>query len=251
MSEYTLYVHRTCKSSHKLLGYLKERRLLDKITVIQVEELDKALAKMLYSVPALESHGEIIAVDPLEPEFVEAIIVGDRKKALEYVPRDKDEAFERAEKTIMYSGYLSITVLLHGDTRIVWTKEFLRRALRSRIEPSNEAFVKILLDNPVQEREIHDALLRVALMNYLRSIVWVLNGKVSDVDLTRYNDPVIIASWMMAYVSIGRTLLPYPDKRDRVMRIAEELSELLSRWGKPYLRRILAEYRELGLARPM
>jgi|GEM_PF-6868688 len=64
MSGYTLYVHRTCKSSHKLLGYLKERRLLDKITVIQVEELDKALAKMLYSVPALESQDEIIAIDP-------------------------------------------------------------------------------------------------------------------------------------------------------------------------------------------
>lgn|GEM_PF-6750907 len=177
--------------------------------------------------------------------------MGDRKKALEYIPRDRDEAFERAEKTIMYSGYLSIIVLLYGNTRIVWSREFLRRALRSRIEPSNEALVEMLIDNPVQEREIHDALLRAALMNYLRSMVWVLDGKVSDVDLTRYNDPVIIASWMMAYVSIGRTLLPYPDKRERIMRIAEELSELLSRWGKPYLRRILAEYRELGLARSM
>lgn len=149
----------------------------------------------------------------------------------------------------MYSGYLSLLVLLYGDTRIVWSREFLKRALRSRIEPSNELFVDDLLDNPVQEKEIHDALLRVALMNYLRSIVWVLDGKISDADLTRYNDPIIIASWMMTYVSIGRTLLPYLGKKEQVMRVAEELSELLSRWGKPYLRRILAEYRELGLAR--
>ena len=249
MNKYTLYVHRTCKSSHKLLGYLREKGLLDKIAIVQVEKLDEALAKMLYSVPALEFRGEIIAIDPLEPEFVEALILGDREKVTEYIPKNRDEAIERAKKTIMYSGYLSLLVLLYGDTRIVWSREFLKRALRSRIEPSNELFVDDLLDNPVQEKEIHDALLRVALMNYLRSIVWVLDGKISDADLTRYNDSIIIASWMMTYVSIGRTLLPYPGKKEQVMRAAEELSELLSRWGKPYLRRILAEYRELGLAR--
>ncbi len=225
--------------------------MLDKVAVVHVEKLDEALAKMLYSVPALEFRGEIIAIDPLEPEFVEALILGDRERATEYIPRDKDEAIERAKKTIMYSGYLSLLVLLYGDTRIVWSREFLRRALRSRIVPSNELFVDELLDNPVQEEEIHDSLLRVALMNYLRSIVWVSDGKVSNEALAGFSDPTIIATWMMAYVSIGRALLPYPSRKERVAKVAEELSRLLGRWGKQYLRRIINEYRELGLARTM
>lgn len=54
--------------------------MLDKVAVVHVEKLDEALAKMLYSVPALEFRGEIIAIDPLEPEFVEALILGDRER---------------------------------------------------------------------------------------------------------------------------------------------------------------------------
>jgi len=108
-----LYVHRLCLSSYTLYKELKARGTLDKVKFVDTSNGLKAVKKGVFSAPALETQGRLIAVDPIEVELVEAAAALN-KDLSRFAPKTVEKAVEAFFKSLYASGYLSCVSLIHG-----------------------------------------------------------------------------------------------------------------------------------------
>ena len=104
----TIIIHKTCTSSYSLYKSLKERELLDKVTIVEARSPVDWDGHLVWSVPWLLVNGEPAGTDPLPIEAVLAAIDGDPFPA----PRDKVSAFM---ETILHSALAASMVLVNGS----------------------------------------------------------------------------------------------------------------------------------------
>jgi len=243
----SLYLHPTCSSSARVFARLKEEGLLGRVRIISLEPGSAALIdELVPSVPAIRVGNELVAVDPLEPEFVAAIVKGDNDEIARYVPHSVGEAVERFSKSFIYSSYLMVLEYVGGGALEQAIKgSFARAAVRARYMEGGLAD-EVLRSLPGRVDEVREAvgeyLERVVAYSYLREALMVFGGG----GYTEALNPRTALLWLQAKASIGRAHLPRTAWSARSMlpkaeRLVEVVKERQGRW----VPRLLKEFEEL------
>ncbi len=245
MEEYVLFVHPYCVSSIRVLVYLHQeyhgppiglsiRVLTDKYT---------PFTKLLVpSLPALASDDNMIAIDPLEPELLVAILENETETIHKYVPKNGEEAVKRYTESIIASSYLMLKTLLDPDLphRLVNT-EFYDYALRTILAGTKDFrnYVEKNIEKIILEANKYAP--KITALNYLRDIFLVGGQGIRRGDVL---DVKKIMLWMNAKNSIGRAYMSentvYNDKTfiEASLRI---LGILENKFDK-YMDKIIQEY---------
>jgi predicted thioredoxin/glutaredoxin len=191
-----------------------------------------------WSVPWIIVDGQAAATDPVEYPELEAII-----ENRELVVRDPLEAFKN---TIIHSGYLSSIVALWGSIDPVLNNEVISVAIREPITKIDVEYVKERIVEKKEEiyREIIDVVYRTLGIAFVRELLWASRGELTEDDLTKYVDPLIVKTWLIAKASIGRIGLPR-DPWNRGGESAEAISNFISRSARGILNKVRREYEEI------
>jgi len=97
-----LYIHKLCPSSHHVVRYLVSKNLLSRVNIVGTSQnMTAVLRAGIVSVPALKVESELAAIDPLEPEFVEAILLRNESRVRDFVPKSAGEAVEKFRNSIL------------------------------------------------------------------------------------------------------------------------------------------------------
>jgi predicted thioredoxin/glutaredoxin len=182
--------------------------------------------------------GQAAATDPVEYSELEAII-----ENRELVIRDPLEAFKN---TIIHSGYLSSIVALWGSINPVLNNEVISVAIREPITKIDVEYVKGRIVEKKEEiyREIIDVVYRTLGIAFVRELLWASRGELTEDDLTKYVNPLIVKTWLIAKASIGRIGLPR-DPWNRGSESAEAISNFISRSARGILNKVKREYEEI------
>jgi len=219
-----LYVHRLCLSSYTLYKELKARGTLDKVKFIDTSNSLKAVKKGVFSVPALETQGRLIAVDPIEVELVEAAALNEDLSR--FAPKTVEEAVEAFFKSLYASGYLSCVSLIHGLKPILKDLSAVRLLAKLRLGTTlktSEVTEGILKKMETSKDEVRSKLAYICFKNYVREHIW-LNPKANYEDILNILNESNVTSWLLAKTSLGRTLIP--NNLNTVKKAANELIKL-------------------------
>ncbi len=165
-----LLVHAHCPSSYRVVKYLSERGLHRMLEIVPLNPGSPVfLETAVPSVPSLMIGGRVVAVDPLEPEFVEALLLG--KSVREYVPVEEREVVERFVRSAKSSSYLMLHVLFGGlglaDLLATDFAEVAARAYFSGL--SGDYIRRALLSRAGEvERELREHSVKSAAYGFLR-----------------------------------------------------------------------------------
>ena len=241
MTRYLLYVHPYCISSYKVVRYLLERDALDKITVVSlISGNPLSLEKIIPSVPALEVNGKIVAIDPLEPEFVKNIING--LDVSVYVPLNDEQIIKRFIDSVLASSYIAIQIYFGGMTvnDIIHTS-FIEYALRTYFSKLDLNRVRKVLLNRINY--IHDTILkvipRIVAINYLRDLSITRGGKI---DKSEAFDERKLMLWSIAKNSMGRSFTPLLDHTMKNIEKYYVILDILKEKFYEYYTKIINEY---------
>ncbi|ABN69145.1 thioredoxin/glutaredoxin-like protein [Staphylothermus marinus F1] len=246
-----LYFHPLCTSSINVLEYIdKKPNIREKLNIIALtREYYSEQLKIIPSVPALaDANNNILAIDPLEPQLVEAYVNEDHEIVNKYIPNSKDDALERFINSILASSYLTSKILVYPEivTKLIYS-EFSNIALRTRLY-SNTALVEIF-KNYIRENiglvmeKINHYVPRIVSYNYLREIILVYGIENINHD-TVINDKTILL-WLQAKNSIGRAymyheLLLNKDKK-RIDKALNTIIDILEEKIDKYISKLLEE----------
>ncbi len=247
-----MLIHPTCLSSYRLIKNLIEKNTISRVKLVLMENPFQIINYKAWSVPWIIVDGQAAATDPVEYSELEAII-----ENRELVVRDPLEAFKN---TIIHSGYLSSIVALWGSINpvlnnevILWgsinpvlNNEVISVAIRKPITKIDVEYVKERIVEKKEEiyREIIDVVYRTLGIAFVRELLWASRGELTEDDLTKYVDPLIVKTWLIAKASIGRIGLPR-DPWSRGSESAEAISNFISRSARGILNKVKREYEEI------
>ncbi len=234
-----LYVHRLCLSSYTLFKELKARDMLGKVKFVDVSNNLRVVRKGVFSVPALEVKGRLVAVDPIDVELIEAIVFNEDLSR--FAPKTVEEAVEAFFKSLYASGYLSCVSLIHGlevilkDVSVL--KLLTRLSLGSTLKTSEvvEGVRKQLTKD--EGNKVRNSLLNVCFKNYVRELIW-LNPKASYEEIRNLLNENNVASWLLAKASVGRALIP------NNLNIVKEAAKELIKLGEDKLEKTTSKIKE-------
>jgi len=243
-----LYLHPMCSSSARVFTRLMEEGLLRAIEVVSLDPHHGLLTDTLIpSVPALEIEGKLVAVDPLEPEFLEAVLRNDWGRLGAYVPRDEEEAIDRFIKSFIYSSYLMTLEYLSGEAvQAALRGSFARAAIRAWFMSAERAeqLIGALRGSIFKiKKRVSEYLEKVVAYTFLREILTVFGGD----SYTDALNPATVLLWLQAKASIGRAHLD-PDvavDREIYHRKAERIIETVMARKNKWVPRLLKEFNEL------
>ncbi len=242
-----LYLHPLCSSSKKVYEKIKEEGILASIEIVSLAPGHSILTdKLIPSVPALEVGGELVGVDPLEPEYVIAVVQGESGEIGKYVPHDEAEALDRFTKSFIYSSYFMILEYLSGKAiEAALKSDFVHAAIRSRYvsRAKVDRFMNFLHMNIDSIRgRVKEYLERAVAYNYLREALLVYGHN-------RYREvlkPEPILLWLQAKASVGRAhILPHAEKVGVAMNNARRLAEIIREREDRWVPRLLKEFKDL------
>ncbi|MCC6041667.1 MAG: hypothetical protein LM554_00760 [Desulfurococcaceae archaeon] len=238
MRRVEVLIHPTCLSSYRLIKKLIEKNTISRVKLVSMENLFQIINYKAWSVPWIIVDGQAAATDPVEYPELEAII-----ENRELVVRDPLEAFKN---TIIHSGYLSSIVALWGSINPILNNEVISVAIREPITKINVEYVKERIVEKKEEiyREIIDVVYRTLGIAFVRELLWASRGELTEDDLTKYVDPLIVKTWLIAKASIGRIGLPR-DPWNRGSESAEAISNFISRSARGILNKVRREYEEI------
>ncbi|MCX8209171.1 MAG: hypothetical protein N3G79_05990 [Sulfolobales archaeon] len=229
-------VHAYCRSSYQLVRYLLDRGLQDELEIVPLNpESLVFLRRVVPSVPALAIGKSIVAVDPLEPEFVESLLLGRDLRA--YVPVDEGEIVERFVKSAKSSSYVMLHALLGGlNLEDVVDTEFARAAVRTYFTGLSDEYVRraLLARSSEVGEELSKSSVRSAAHSFLRD-TWVAFGSVRR-EFVSYE---VLKLWLTAKISQGVAYLPtqsleVSEKIGRVLRYLEENYDAIAKSVEAY-----------------
>lgn len=204
MAGYKLYVHPYCISSYKVIKYLLKRNILNKLTIVSLVNGDTLfLEKIVPSVPALEINNKIVAIDPLEPEFIGRII--SKMDISTYIPLNSEQIIKRFLDSILASSYLVIHLYFGRiSLRNIINSSFTEYALRIYFSNLDLKRIKeVLLDRiDYIQSKISDIIPNIVAINYLRDLLIVNGFKVNRDEAISIEK---IRLWSLAKNSIGRS----------------------------------------------
>ena len=125
--------------------------------------------------PALEVDSKLVAIDPLEPEFVEAILLDDKPRTEGFVPKNIDEAIARFKDSVAASSYASSVILVHGSLGPLLSHDFIEVVARLKLSrlSTNEVLRAIRVNSAAIYEDVRASALRVVALNYIRELVWL------------------------------------------------------------------------------
>ena len=234
-------------SSYNVVKSLKDEGLLRSIKLVDVSNDLGVITELgLLSVPAISKDGKILGIDPLEPDFVKALLTGDEVTIEKYVPKSYSEALDRFSVSLIHSSYASILALIHNSIDPLLNTKFIDHAVRLELV-SSLSKDKLIEEIKLRSRDIFESLkdkmVRVAAKNYLREVVWILGIDVDELTLKKYIDRDLITQWLLAKASVGRVLVPY--NFDIVKDVATHVVNVLTNRLSKYLKDLIEEYRTL------
>lgn len=222
MSELKLLVHAYCPSSFEVVKHLVDKDLYGMLEIVPLNPGNPVfLQRVVPSVPALAIGEKIVALDPLEPGFVESVLVGGDIRS--YVPVLEHELVDRFIRSARSSSYVMLHVLLGGlSIRRLITTEFTDMAVRTYFSGLRRDYVrKAVLD---KEREIEEVLAEASLKSvaysFLRDVTVLSGNRVGD-----FVDYGTLRIWFAAKLSQGVAYTPVRElvNEDAIQRLLEYL----------------------------
>ena len=242
MGRVTLYVHPLCSSSYRVLKELW--RVFSGAGGAEIVVVDRVpglvLRKLVVSVPWLEVDGVAVATDPLDPQLVVAALRGEDLRR--FAPTSPRDAVELLGRGVVASSYASILSLIHqGLEPVLDLRDFVAAASRARLAGFEEEVLKLVAEAREElYRELRGLVLRAVAKNFVREVAWVSEN---PEDALRRVSVEQVALWMVAKVSLGRSLVPL--NLNRVLGVAREVIEVLRERGRRYLESVAEELRVL------
>lgn len=219
-----LLVHAYCQSSYKVVKYLVEKGLHSMIEIVPLNPGNPmSLTRVVPSVPALAYDDRMVAVDPIEPEFIEAILLG--KDLRRYVPVAEHEVVERFVNSARSSSYVMLHMLLGGlSFGELVSSEFTEMAARTYFSGLSGDYVRgvLMRRSEAVEAELAAASIRSAAYSFLRDVVVSTKGSAQ-----RLVDYEVLRLWATAKLSHGVSYIPLRGSPldDRVKKLLDYVSE--------------------------
>lgn len=156
------------------------------------------------SIPSLVAEGRVVAVDPLEPEFIESLLTGNPIQR--FVPTTREEIIERFAASVKSSGLLAIHMVLGGlKLEDLVTTDFPEVAARTYFSklPGNSVREAVLSERNRIEEELKGSLIRSVAFSYVRDL-WVSAGR----GARRLLNMESLRLWAVAKLSHGLAYTP-------------------------------------------
>jgi len=246
MARCTIYVHPYCISSYRVVKYLLEKDILDKITVVSlISGNPLSLERVIPSIPALEVNGIIVAIDPLEPEFVERIV--NDLDVSTYIPLNNDQIIKRFIDSVLASSYLAIQIYFGNMSLndIIYTS-FIEYALRTYFSKLDLNRIRETLLNRMDyiQNTILKVIPRIVAINYLRDISITRGGKI---DKSEVFDERKLMLWSIAKNSMGRSFTPLLDYTMKNIEKYYVILGILKEKYNAYYTKIINEYSKIRI----
>lgn len=233
LSDLRLLVHAYCPSSYALVRYLFDKGLHDKLEIIPLNPGNPvSLLRLVPSVPALASDGRIVAVDPLEPEFIGALLLN--KNIRNYVPISEHEVIERFTRSAKSSGYIMLHVLLGGlSLDDLVSSEFTDMATRTYFSGLSRDYIRSVLLSRAEaiERELLESSVKSVAYSFIRDVLVS-----TDVDLEKLVDYRVLKLWSTAKLSQGIVYTPLRELflNSNIRKVLEYIQEHYDRLVKSF-----------------
>jgi len=237
----TLLVHPYCPSSFRVVKYVLERGLTHLIRVVPATSGSPLrLRVVIPSVPAIAVAGRVVAVDPLEPEFVEEVALG--RVSRRFLPVEPTEILDRFSRSLKASSLLMCSTYL-GGLRVsdVVETEFAEAATRTYFTKLDGGYVRGVLREHLEELErvVTESGARAVAYSYVRDLVVSVGGR-----LRGYVTLENLRLWAVAKLSQGMAFYPLELSAERLGEVLnylqENLEDLVGR-VEEYLRNLEAE----------
>jgi len=226
---FKLYVHAYCPSSYRVVKHLADKGLVEKFELIPLNPDNPVfLATSIPSVPALAIGGRLVAVDPLEPQFVEGLATGGSIR--EFIPLSDVEVVERFINSVKASSYLMIHLALGGlSIEEVLSTNFPEVAARVYFSGLSGSYVRevILSRMGTLAEALASSYLRSVAYSYVRDVA-ISSGTLSR-DLL---DLKYLKLWLTAKLSQGIAFTPLMEGHleQAEVRLREVLAYLLEKY---------------------
>ncbi len=225
-----IVLHHTCKSSYTLYKALRG------VSGVEFEMAGVPyfpyLRRYVLSVPAVFKNGELVLLDPVEPDDVIALRDGKTQKEL-----DVDEAVENFVRGIMASQALLATVMLYKSMKPVLDPDLVSVLSRARYHQQEDKTPKILERIKEKEGEIlsehWEHLLKLLTFGLVREMYW-LGVDMEEVEKSH------VKMWILAKATVGRLGLPLP-KPAVPNEVVDAVYTTLKESGRRYLDRVVEE----------
>ncbi|MEM2208272.1 MAG: hypothetical protein QXG17_06240 [Sulfolobales archaeon] len=205
MGDLKLLVHAYCPSSYALVRYLVDKGIHNMLEIVPLNPGSPAsLSKVIPSVPALVVDSKVVAVDPIEPEFVKALLFNENIRS--FVPVLEHEIVERFVKSVKSSSYVVLHVLLGGlSLGDLITSEFTDAATRTYFSGLSKDYARSVLLSRAEgiAGELLESSIRSVAYSFLRDAV--ISAK-TEVD--RFIDYEVLKLWSTAKISQGIVFTP-------------------------------------------
>jgi Predicted thioredoxin/glutaredoxin len=225
-----IVLHHTCKSSYTLYKALKGTPGVE-FEMAGVPYFSY-LRQYVLSVPAVFKDGELVLLDPVEPDDVVALRDGKTEKDL-----DIDEAVDNFVRGIMASQALLATVMLYRSVRPVLDPDLVSVLSRARYHRQEHKTPRVLERIKEREgellREHWEHLVKLLTFGLVREMYW-LDVDVEEVEKSH------VKMWILAKATLGRLGLPHP--RPAVPNeVVDAVYATLKESGRRYLDRVVEE----------
>ena len=237
----TLFVHPYCPSSFRVVKYVLERGLTHLVKIVPVTSRSPLRLRVVVpSVPAVAVAGRVVAVDPLEPEFVEEVALG--RVSRRFLPVEPTEILDRFSRSLKASSLLMCSTYL-GGLRVadVIETEFTDAATRTYFTELDSSYVRGVLKEHLEELEgaITESGARAVAYSYVRDLVVSVGNR-----LREYVTPENLRLWAVAKLSQGLAFYPLELSAERLREVLNYLQENLENLAgrvEEYLRTLEAE----------
>ena len=236
----TIIIHKTCASSYNLYKLLKERGLLDKVTIVEAGSPVDREGRLVWSVPWLLVGGEPAGTDPLPLEAVIAAIEGDPFPA----PKDRVSAFMEA---VLHSALAASMVLVNGSLKPVMDIRLAKAAVHA---PLSGADARALLEEvKSREKELLEEWMgkisRAVAISFVREAWWSSGGALSPSALEKLVEAGGFKTWLIGKASIGRAGLPADPRAASESDAIAEAEQFIIKTAPVLIRRVAKEQDEI------
>lgn len=207
--ELKLYVHAYCPSSYRVVKHLVDRGLIEKLEILPLNpDSNLFLTTHIPSVPALSVGDQVVAVDPLEPLFIENLVTGGSIR--EFVPFSDVEIVERFIDSVKASSYLMTYLALGGlNIESLLSTSFPEVATRVYFSGLSGSYVRKVIS--ANKDKIVEALAgsytRSVAYSYVRDVMVSIGAVPKDILDIKY-----LKLWLTAKLSQGIAFTPIAEE---------------------------------------
>lgn len=206
---FKLYVHAYCPSSYRVVKHLIDRGLIGELEILPLNpDSNILLTTPTPSVPALSVGNQIVAVDPLEPLFVENLITGNSIR--EFVPFSDVEIVERFVSSVKASSYLMTYLALGGlSVESLLSTSFPEVAARVYFSGLSGSYVRevILAGRDRVVEALAGSYARSVAYSYVRDVMVSIGSAPKDILNIKY-----LKLWLTAKLSQGMAFTPLAEE---------------------------------------